>query len=594
MKKIIKKIKDIKLSKKQKYIFIIACSAFCLIAASIYTVFIQPALQAEKWVYMESEVIAGDMTIGVTESGSLEYGETSQDYDIDLDFSEDADEESEEDEEDIVEKYLKVEDVYIVVGQRISEGQAAIKFTDDSIEDVRKLLTSNLTEAKIAYSEAKTEYDVNVLSSDEDYQSSMVSGVYASKIYSQSILKAEGDITNNLLEIEQLSADIETLNESIDDLYEVFCETKETYDSAYEYVSGTDFSNIAIYVEAQTIYMNAESSYKKAEEEYNNAIDQIASKTEEIEELNTEISALKAELSLEKIDLEHEYAMSIAEQSVAESQYNISVSGLKENLTEAESDVEAAEEELEVFEEFVGDGTIYTSGAGIVTSVSYEIDDYLIEKGSVFSYAEEDEMTISVDVSQEDVIDLSINDDVQISFLAYDGEIYQGIISEITTTVTSEDSATVSYPVLIRVLGDTSKLYGGMTADITFVTETKTDTLYVSKKAIVEQNGSYFVYVDAFGGYELQEVKIGITDGIYTEIVDGLSAGDQIYIATKVTSNATKTEVTEEENNNEDEADVENSGDIQDMEMLEGMPSGEMPSGGMPSGERPEGMEDMP
>lgn len=594
MKKIIKKIKDIKLSKKQKYIFIIACSAFCLIAASIYTVFIQPALQAEKWVYMESEVIAGDMTIGVTESGSLEYGETSQDYDIDLDFSEDADEESEEDEEDIVEKYLKVEDVYIVVGQRISEGQAAIKFTDDSIEDVRKLLTSNLTEAKIAYSEAKTEYDVNVLSADEDYQSSMVSGAYASKIYSQSILKAEGDITNNLLEIEQLSADIETLNESIDDLYEVFCETKETYDSAYEYVSGTDFSNIAIYVEAQTIYMNAESSYKKAEEEYNNAIDQIASKTEEIEELNTEISALKAELSLEKIDLEHEYAMSIAEQSVAESQYNISVSGLKENLTEAESDVEAAEEELEVFEEFVGDGTIYTSGAGIVTSVSYEIDDYLIEKGSVFSYAEEDEMTISVDVSQEDVIDLSINDDVQISFLAYDGEIYQGIISEITTTVTSEDSATVSYPVLIRVLGDTSKLYGGMTADITFVTETKTDTLYVSKKAIVEQNGSYFVYVDAFGGYELQEVKIGITDGIYTEIVDGLSAGDQIYIATKVTSNATKTEVTEEENNNEDEADVENSGDIQDMEMLEGMPSGEMPSGGMPSGERPEGMEDMP
>lgn len=588
------KIKKLDLTKKQKTILWISIAAFVLIASAVYTVFILPKLNEDKWTYMESEVIAGDMTIGVIESGTLEYGETEEIYDIDLDFSDDSDEDDDDEddeEEETTEKYLKVEDVYIVVGERISEGQAAIKFTEDSIEDVRKLLTAELTEAQIAYSEAKTEYDVSVLSADETYQTTLVSGDFASKIYSQSVVVLEGDITSKSFEIEQLTSEIETLNESIDDSYEDLCEAEETYNLASEYLAIMDFSNIAFYVEAQTNFLSAESSYERAQEEYDDILEQIETNTEEIETLNSEISSLSSELSLEKMEVEHDYSMTIAENSVAESIYEIAVSGLAESLAEAETDVEEAEEELANFEEFVGDGTIYASGSGIVTSVSYEVDDYLIEQGSVFSYAKQDEMTITVDVSQEDVIDLAINDNVTITFLAYEDEIYNGMISSITTTATSEDSATVSYPVVLSVLGDTTPLYGGMTADITFITETKENTLYVSKSAIVEENDNYYVYVSTgFGGYDLQEVTIGITDGIYTEILDGLSEGDVIYIATKITDSATNTEIDTDDSSEEDvESEAETSMDGMDMEMPEDMDFENMPTDG-----RPGGMEDAP
>lgn len=587
------KIKKIHLTKKQKYIVGISLAAFILIASAIYTVFILPKLNEEKWTYMESQVIAGNMTIGVTESGTLDYGETEQVYDIDLDFSEDEDEDEDEEDEEVTEKYLKVEDVYIVVGQRILEDDEILTFTEDSIEDVRKLLTAELTDAQIAYSEAKTEYDVSLLSADETYQTTLVSGDYASKIYSQSVDVLESNLTSKSYAIDRLTNEIETLSETIDETYEDYYEAEETYNEAIAYFELADYSNIYFYVEAQTILLNAEDAYEKAKTEYEDLLEDIEEKTEEIQSLNSEITKLSSELSLEKMESEHDYAMSVAESSVAESIYEISIAGLEESLLEAENDVEEAEEELEKFEEFVGDGTIYAEGSGMVTSLSYEEGDYLIEEGSVFTFAKEDEMTITVDVSQEDVIDLAIDDEVSLSFLAYEGVIYSGIISSITTTVTSEDSATVSYPVVVSVSGDTSALYGGMTADITFVTETKEDTLYVSKSAIVEENESYYLYISSgFGGYELKEVSIGITDGIYTEILDGVSAGEVVYIATMVAESATNTEISTDDESTDEETSDEGA-EFEDMDMPMDMPES-MDEGDMPTGERPERMEDTP
>jgi HlyD family secretion protein len=588
------------LTKKQKKLLIIIVAAVCLVGAAVYTVFIQPSLSQEKWIYKESEVFVGDMTIGITESGTLEYGETEQLYDISVSTSdeedEDTDEEEDEDEETI-EKYLKIEELYIVVGQRISEGDPVIKFTEDSIEDVRKLLTSALTEANIEYSEAKTEYDVDVLSAKQTYQSSMISEGYASKIYNQNISSMNAEIYAKKAEILELSGEIEDLEDAIDDVTEELSDAKETYDLAVEYLANANFSDVGVYVDAQTIYLNAESKYEFAQKNYDEVYESIESKQEEIEDLEDEITAANAELGINEMDAEQNYDMTIAEGSIAESIYNTSIAALEETLNEAAADVEAAEEQLNNFEEFVGAGTIYAEGTGIVTTISYEEGDSLVEEGSIFTYAKEDNMSITVDVSQEDVIDILVGDEVAISFLAYEEEVYYGIISSITTTSTSDSSATVSYPVTVDLLGDTSALYGGMTADITFVTETRENTKYVSENAIVTENDSTYVYVKKLGRYELQEVTTGLSDGIYVEILDGLSDGDIIYIATKVTESANDTlaDVESDDSSEEmlDDSLLETSeGENGTNDSME-IPGGDMPDGEMPSGERPEGMEGM-
>lgn len=235
---------------------------------------------------------------------------------------------------------------------------------------------------------------------------------------------------------------------------------------------------------------------------------------------------------------------------------------------------------MEKFEEFVQDGTVYAEGTGIVTSVGYEEGDSLINAGTIVSYTTAEDMQITVDVSQEDIVSLEVGDTVDIEFSAYEGEQYEGTIAEIMTTATSEYATTVSYTVTIAVNGDTSKLYGGMTADVTFVTEKKEDVVYVSKTAVFEENGKSYVYVSGEDGeMETKEVVTGIENSFYVEITEGLSEGDVVYAASKV---STKKESTDEEN------DSVSSEETESMEMQ--MPQGQdnFMQGGQFPGEMPD------
>lgn len=128
---------------------------------------------------------------------------------------------------------------------------------------------------------------------------------------------------------------------------------------------------------------------------------------------------------------------------------------------------------------------------------------------------------------------MKVGDSVDIAFSAYDGESYSGTIESITTTATSRSSATISYPVVISIQGDTSKLYGGMTADVTFTTEEVDDVTYISAKAVVEENGKSYVYIKQDGGYLLTPVTTDFSNGEYIEVTSGLNAGEQYYICTQ-------------------------------------------------------------
>lgn len=91
-----------------------------------YTVWIKPRQNQEVVVYKEETVQWGDLTVGVTESGSLSFGITSQLYDLGLQTEEEKEE----------------------------EGDPVLKFSDSSIEAIRKKLRATQTEREIALAEA--------------------------------------------------------------------------------------------------------------------------------------------------------------------------------------------------------------------------------------------------------------------------------------------------------------------------------------------------------------------------------------------------------------------------------------------------------
>ncbi len=523
--------------KKKTKLIAIAAGATILVLGAGYTVFIAPKLQEDKWVYMESRVERGTLTVGVTESGPLDYGITTILYDLDLDIS-NEDEEEDTDEEETLQRYLKVEEVYVAPGQRVQDGDALVKFTEDSVEDVRKLLEGALVDAKADYNEAESEYELAVLEAKTEYDATLISQKYASEIYQDQSASVDDEITSMQIQLQVLTANTATLEEKVTEATEDYQEAYRNYMNAKETMDITDTGNAANFLTIQTGFVNARTRFRNAESALTQARENLEDNNAQIATLNIQLTDAKARRDIDKLAAEENYTVDVANGENAQIAYDAQVESLKEELQEEEEKRQRRTEQLEAFEAFVGEeGILYANGEGIVTEVGYESGERLTQAGTAVAYATPTDMSITVDVTQEDVVSLEVGNRVEIRFGAYPEELYEGIIRSIHTTATSRESATISYQVVVGVEGDTTALYGGMTADITFVTEEKEDVLYVSRKAIVEQNDKTYVYVKtALGGKELKEVQTGIRNSTSVEILSGLDEADEIYIASKVSS----------------------------------------------------------
>lgn len=575
------------LTKKQKKLILAGIALFLLILAASYTVFIAPLLQKEQWIYKEETVERGTLKVGVTESGSLEYNTKSIDYDLNLDVSDD-DEDDSDDDDDTVQKYLKIEEIYAASGQRVTEGEELLKFTEDSVEAVRALLQNAVVEAQADYAEAESTYELSLLEAQTDYDTQKISASYAASIRNTSGTSVTNKVASLQVQLEQKQANAASLQEKLTEAQEDYQDALETYEAAKEGYEGAGTDNTVNFMTIQNGYLSARSKYQQAKSALTQAEDALSENESAITDLQNQLAAAQAKQKIDKLDTEETYQEAVITGQNAQTTYNAAVEDLKETLQEAEETKEKREEQLQAFEDFVGsDGILYATEDGVITEVSYEAGDRLTTTGALFSYATSDDMRISVDVTQEDIVDLQVGDAVDITFTAYPEDSYTGSILSINTTATSDYSNTVSYTVEISVEGELEQLYGGMTADVIFVTEEKEDVLYVSRKAIVEENGKTYVYrKTALGGRELAEVETGITNGVDIEILSGLEEGDTIYLASKVSSEA-EVKSTEETADSGSSSDTAVGSDMELQEFDESlMPEDmQMPSGGaMPQG----------
>ena len=532
-------IKNMKLRKKTKYLILVSLSLLILAEAAAYTVFIKPNLNAETYVYLETTVEKGDIRVGITENGILDYGITTQMYDLDLSTETDDDSDDDDDDEDEETlKYLIVEDVYVTAGERISEGDPVIKFTDKSIEAVRRKLTSAKTEAEVSLEEAQADYKLSAITAKETYDLSLEKASSADITWQYAAQAAGNSIAQNQIELLRLQAEIELYQRKLEEAQEDYEEAEEDYQDAVAALEEVGISNQLVTITFESGYLQAKSSLEQAENNLENIEKTIEQDQAEIETLTRQIEADSASAQIDTLTAQGEKNLADITGSVALETYQATLENLQTGIDAAQETLDILDDKLTDFEDFIGDGTIYAEGSGIVTEVGYEAEDKLEASGIIVSFAKEDEMTITVDVSQEDITSLSVGDPVEIAFMAYEGQSYDGNILSITMTNTSSNSVTVSYPVEVSVNGDTSALYGGMSAEVNFVTEEHEDTLYVSKKAVVKQEGKTYVTVKKDGDYRLQEVETGMSNSSSTEILSGLSAGDTVYIVSQVKSDA--------------------------------------------------------
>ena len=237
------------------------------------------------------------------------------------------------------------------------------------------------------------------------------------------------------------------------------------------------------------------------------------------------------------------------------------------SLSNAATSLENAQENLE-------DYAITAPISGTVVSKTAKTGDN-IEGGSDSTLCVIYDMSyleMTMDIDELDISSVEVGQEVQITADAVDGEVYTGVVTEVSVAGTTSGGIT-TYPVTVRI-DETEGLLPGMNVDAEIVISSTEDALAVPSAA-VNRGNTVLITADspsaanaledeAPEGYVYVEVTTGVSDDSYTEILSGLQEGDTVAYLQTATSSSSE----------------------DGMAMMGGMGGGGMPGGGggMPGG----------
>ena len=209
----------------------------------------------------------------------------------------------------------------------------------------------------------------------------------------------------------------------------------------------------------------------------------LADEQENYDKLYNKLKAAKSAYTTKSVEAEKKYKEAMLSYENADSQYSADVAGVDVSVDTAQDTLTDAKEALFEFEAFVGDGTIYSDYDGTIMSVGYEAGDDLSAGTIIVTFADTDAVTMTVSVSEEDISEIAIGDEVMIELNAYEDQTFSGEVESIDTSVSS-GSSTVSYNVTVKINGDVDGIYTDMTGNVTFIEKQVADVVYVSNETI--------------------------------------------------------------------------------------------------------------
>ena len=164
---------------------------------------------------------------------------------------------------------------------------------------------------------------------------------------------------------------------------------------------------------------------------------------------------------------------------------------------------------------------------------------------AAFSLVNRNPLHIDMSLSENDVAKVQTGQKVNLTVDALTGWTAAGTVGYIAPAST-ESNGVVTYKVRVDFPGTEAQVKVGMTANISITTAQKDGVLLVPNSALLPMGASHAVQVTTGTGASLQTKEIGVetglSDGTYTEVVSGVTEGQQI-VATPST-NAKSSNVT--------------------------------------------------
>lgn len=263
-------------------------------------------------------------------------------------------------------------------------------------------------------------------------------------------------------------------------------------------------------------------------------------------------------------------AISNADMELAEANFKIAEQDLKsaeKNVEASKYVVQSALATVKEANENLMFTTITAPMGGIVSKLDVEKGERVVGTSQMagtemMRIADLGNMEVRVDVNENDIVRVSVGNEVEIDVDAYSylDKKFKGRVTAIANTANAKASAdaVTEFEVKIRILNSSYAdlvannkvpFRPGMTASVDIITNTKRDILSVplgavttripkgekdgeeeSKKRNRDEELKEVVFVNVGGKAELRVVKTGISDFDNIEIIEGVSESDQVIV----------------------------------------------------------------
>lgn len=232
--------------------------------------------------------------------------------------------------------------------------------------------------------------------------------------------------------------------------------------------------------------------------------------------LSAKIAALQADVktaqyNLQKAQQTSQTSLTDAQQQLqnslntgnsAQSTYDLTVAQLAQAVETQQTTYDSLARQLQQVESAInGDGTITAPCDGVVVAVAYTGGSSVKAGQTIVTIAKTAAVSLSVALSEEDITDVSIGQQAQITLTSLENQKFDASVTSIATSPARTGSASVSYTVTVKMNADnTEKVYEGMSGEVTFIQKQKKDVLYVPNQAITFANGVSSVLVKSADG----------------------------------------------------------------------------------------------
>lgn len=505
--------------------------------------------------YREALVGYGELTVGLEESGNVAVGTTEQTFDLDLSAytggSTDSfswgqggnifqgmggNSSSGTPSSSSSSRNLVVEEVLISEGQEITKGDPVYRITEESIHTIREELSSDVSDAEVTLAKAGTQKQMTELEARQDYETNVAYGTLADAEYQNAVTALADAVADKEEQIADSREELEELNTLLAEKQADLEMEKKVLENGEYVVDTTEIVSDAYgWITAENAREEAAAVVEELEATIEETTDSIRDKEKELAELEESLTGAKRDLELGQIEAQAQRdKRNLAYQTATEA-YNVSVERSDFDAQTAQSDYDDAKGKLDEFDGYLTDNVIASGYSGVVTEVSLEAGDTVDAGNTLLILNDYDEVTVTVSVEESELANIREGDSVNVSIASYPDDEFTGVVEDIGESAYNSSTGTTYVEISVKLGGETSKLYEGMTAQITFITKETENVTYVSNRAIIRENGkSYVKKKEADGTITRQEVTTGFSDGINVEIKEGLSEGETVLIESKV------------------------------------------------------------